>query len=201
GFVAWLNGVEVARRNAPATPQWNSTATTSRLSSNVVVYEDIDLTSYLHLLQAGPNVLAIQGLNASAADTHFLLLAELVEHKILGLACHYFATPSPGAVNGSDFFAFVENLKFTPGRGWFDNTNFSVTITSATPGVTIRYTINGSAPTTTSGLLYTGAIPVGGTTLLRAVGYRDGFEPTEVETHSYLFLDQVQRQSTNANYV
>src|SRR5262249_9102246 len=151
----------------------------------------------LGLLRAGTNVLAIQGMNVSASDTDFLVVTELVENKILGLADHYFATPSPGAVNGSGFFAFVGNLKFTPGRGWFDNTNFSVTITSATPGVTIRYTTNGSAPTPTNGLLYTGPIPVRSTTLLRAVGYRDGFEPTEVETHSYLFLDQIQRQSTN----
>jgi hypothetical protein len=27
GFVAYINGVEVARRNAPAAPSWNSTAT------------------------------------------------------------------------------------------------------------------------------------------------------------------------------
>ncbi|HXJ71596.1 MAG TPA: chitobiase/beta-hexosaminidase C-terminal domain-containing protein, partial [Candidatus Dormibacteraeota bacterium] len=128
--------------------------------------------------------------------------AELVENKVLGLTNHYFSTPSPGAVNGSGFFAFVDNLKFDPGRGWFDNTNFSVTITSATPGVTIRYTTNGSAPSATNGLIYTGAgVPVGGTTLLRAIGIRDGFEPTDVETHSYLFLNQIKNQSTNQNYV
>src|SRR5262249_51499518 len=147
------NGVEVARRNAPATVQWNSLALSARPASNVAVFEDIDLTDRLGLLRAGTNVLAIQGMNVSASDTDFLVVTELVENKILGLADHYFATPSPGAVNGSGFFAFVGNLKFTPGRGWFDNTNFSVTITSATPGVTIRYTTNGSAPTPTNGLL------------------------------------------------
>src|SRR6185436_19864483 len=113
---------------------------------------------------------------------------------------HYFSTPSPGAFNGSGFFAFVDNLKFTPGRGWFDNTNFTVTITSATPGITIRYTTNGSAPSTTNGIVYTGGIPLSGTTLIRAIGYRDSFEPTEVETHSYIFLNQVQAQSTNNNW-
>ena len=35
GFVAYLNGVEFARRNAPASPAWNSVATGSRpLSAN-----------------------------------------------------------------------------------------------------------------------------------------------------------------------
>jgi hypothetical protein len=202
GFVAYLNGIEVARRNAPASPAWNSTATTSRPNTNVLVAEDIDLTGFLGSLQAGANVLAIQGLNFSANDSDFLLHAELMENKVLGLTNHYFATPTPGSFNSQGFYAFVENLKFTPGRGWFDTTNFTVTITSATPGITIRYTTNGSAPSTTSGVFYTVAgIPVNGTRYIRAIGYRGGFEPTEVETHSYIFLNQVQAQTTNVNWV
>src|SRR5262245_39900925 len=201
GFVAYLNGAEVARRNAPTTPTWNSTATTSRANTNVLVAEDISLTSDLGLLQPGANVLAIQGLNFSASDSDFVIHAELMENKVLGLTNHYFATPTPGSFNSQGFFAFVENLKFTPGRGWFDNTNFIVTITSATPGITIRYTTNGSAPSTSSGLLYPLAgIPLAGTRCVRAIGYRDGFEPTDVETHSYIFLNQVQAQSTNGNW-
>ncbi|HTD65555.1 MAG TPA: lamin tail domain-containing protein, partial [Candidatus Limnocylindria bacterium] len=201
GFVAYLNGTEIARRNAPATPQWNSVATANRASTNALAFEDIDVTSRLNLLQPGVNVLAIHGLNDSATSSDFLVIAELVENKILGLTNHYFSTPSPGAVNGSGSYAFVDNLKFTPGRGWFDNTNFSVTITSATPGITIRYTTNGSAPTPTNGIVYTGGIPMNGTRLIRAVGYRAGFETTEAETHSYIFLNQVQAQSTNSNWV
>jgi len=67
--------------------------------------------------------------------------------------------------------------------------------------VTIRYTTNGSAPSTTSGIVYTPlGVPIASTTLIRAIGYRDGFEPTEVETHSYIFLNQIQAQSTNSNW-
>lgn len=200
GFVAYLNGTEIARRNAPATVQWNSFATSNRPVTNAADFEDIDVTGRLNLLAAGANVLAIHGLNDALGSSEFLVLAELVENRILGSTNHYFATASPGAVNGAGFFAFVDNLKFSPGRGWFDSTNFSVTITSATPGITIRYTTNGSAPSPTSGMIYTGAIPVRGTTLVRAIGYRSGFEPTEVETHSYLFLDEIQRQSTNTGW-
>lgn len=202
GFVAYLNGVEVARRNVPASVAWNSSASSNRSNDLALAFEDIDLPGAASLLVTGDNVLAIHGLNDTTTSTEFLQLAELGEYRVTGLTNHYFSTPSPGAVNGSGFFAFVENLKFTPGRGWFDTTNFTVTITSATPGITIRYTTNGTAPTTTSGLIYTSAgIPIGGTTLLRAVGYRSGFEPTDVETHSYLFLNQIQAQSTNANWI
>ena len=123
GFVAYLNGTEVARRNAPASPQWNSTATSNRNVTNVLVFEDIDVTAGLNALRAGNNVLAIQALNDTAASQDFLVLAELAENKVLGTTNHYFSTPSPGSVNGAGFYAFVENLKFTPGRGWFDSTN------------------------------------------------------------------------------
>ena len=200
GFVAYLNGTEVGRRNAPALLQWNSVATASRANTSVVIFEDIDVTSRLSLLQSGTNVLAIHGLNDSVNGPDFLVLAELVENKVLGLAQHYFSTPTPGSFNSPGFYAFVENLKFEPGRDWFDNANVSVTITSATPDITIRYTLDGSIPTTTNGLLYTGAIAITNTLAIRAIGFRDGFEPTELETHSYIFLDQVQSQSTNSNY-
>jgi len=61
------------------------TATTSRPNTAVVIAEDIDLTSRLNLLQAGGNVLAIQGLNFTASDSDFLVRAELMENKVLGL--------------------------------------------------------------------------------------------------------------------
>src|SRR3989442_23058 len=43
GFVAYLNGQEVARRNAPATPQWNSVATASHPNFQALVFEDINI--------------------------------------------------------------------------------------------------------------------------------------------------------------
>jgi hypothetical protein len=202
GFVVYLNGTEVARRNIPAgTPIWSSIASTNRFSTNALAFEDIDVSGALGLLRAGSNVLAIHGLSYTYNAPDFVVLAELVENKVLGMTNHYFATPSPGAFNGSGFFAFVDNLKFTPGRGWFDTTNFSVTITSATPGITIRYTTNGSAPSETNGLVYSGGILLSGTTIIRAIGYRSGFEPTDPETHSYIFLNTVQAQSTNSGWV
>lgn len=78
GFVAWLNGVEIARRNAPATIAWNSAASTARPDAQAMVYEDIDLSSYIPLLNDGANVLAIQALNVSATDDDLLVYPEIV---------------------------------------------------------------------------------------------------------------------------
>jgi hypothetical protein len=201
GFVAWLNGTEVARRNAPATLLWNSPATSSQTTSNAMVYQEFDVTSFLGLIKTNGNVLAIQGLNDATNSPDFLILAELLENKILGLTNHYFATPTPGIVNSEGFSAAVGDLDVSPKRGWFVSTNLSITITSALAGVTIRYTTNGSAPSATNGFVYTAPLTINRTTTLRTAGFRSGFLPSTVETHSYIFLDQVQIQNTTSNYV
>ena len=78
GFAAYLNGVEVARRNAPITPAYNSAATGQHPDAQAVVYESIDIGDFRSALRAGANVLAIQGLNVSATDADMLILPELV---------------------------------------------------------------------------------------------------------------------------
>ena len=77
GFVAYLNGTEVARRNFAGEPAWNSTATALHSDMDAVVFESIDVTESLSKLRAGVNVLAIQGLNTSTTSSDLLLTAEL----------------------------------------------------------------------------------------------------------------------------
>jgi hypothetical protein len=78
GFIAYLNGVEVARRNFDGTPTWNSTAGAARSSAETLEIESIDISTLLGVLQPGDNVLAIHGLNISAEDADFLISAELI---------------------------------------------------------------------------------------------------------------------------
>jgi hypothetical protein len=191
GFIAYLNGVEVARRNAPAPPLWNSTATASHAGHS---FEEINLTAQLALLQNGTNVLAIQGLNDSATSSDFLILAELAEFKPVGTINQYFSTPTPGAFNSQGFDGFVADTKFSQDRGFYE-TNLSCMITTATAGATIKYTLNGSVPSETNGFTYTGPILITNTTTLRAVAIRNGLVPSDVDTHTYIFVNDVIRQS------
>lgn len=200
GYVAWLNGTEVARKNFTGTPEWNSTATTTRDINSTFSLEDVDISQFVGALTTGTNILAIQGFNESTNGGQFFIQAQLVQYKVLAETNHYFAQPTPGALNSLDLTAFVGNLHFSPNRGWFQNTNFSVAITCDTPGATIYYTTNGTTPSSSNGFIYSGSIPVSSTKIIRAVGCLDGFDPSTVETHSYLFLDQIQKQSTNINY-
>jgi hypothetical protein len=78
GFVAYINGTEVARRNVAEPLTWNSGAAGDRPNSEAVQVESIDITGSLATLQQGSNLLAIHGLNSSAADPDFLISVELV---------------------------------------------------------------------------------------------------------------------------
>ena len=196
GFVAYLNGVEVARRNAPETVTWNSAAPAERAPADALVYEEIDISVHLGLLRLGQNVLAIQGLNYGAADNDFLVLPELVDIDYLGLGLHYFAAPSPRAANLADYYAYVADTQFDHDRGFYDAA-FDLAITTETPDATIRYTLDGSVPTASTGEVYTGPIPIATTTVLRAAAFKEGYEPANVDTQTYVFLDDVIHQPAN----
>jgi len=87
GFVAYLNGIEIARRNAPETLTWNSAAIGSHPADEVnFPFETISVTAAIDHLQAGDNVLAIHGLNigspnsgnTGSPDSDMLIQGELV---------------------------------------------------------------------------------------------------------------------------
>lgn len=100
GFVAWINGSEVLRINGPETLAFNSTATAKHSSA---VAEEFRVGVNAGLLKDGANVLAVQGLNASASDSDFLIQTELVATRTLGASAQavYFTVPTPRAPNGS----------------------------------------------------------------------------------------------------
>ena len=103
GFVAYLNGQEIARRNAPGGLAWDSTATATRTVGQSAVAESINVSDAVEHLVVGTNVLAIHGLNNNAADAEFLILPELVgiythEQTIEG----FFTVPTPGEPNDAD---------------------------------------------------------------------------------------------------
>jgi len=77
GFVAYLNGTEVARRNFSGVPAWNSVAGASHDDAAAVVFEAVDISSHIPTLRSGYNLLAIHGLNVSPTSSDFLIGVEL----------------------------------------------------------------------------------------------------------------------------
>ncbi len=111
-------------------------------------------------------------------------------------ANYYFLQPSPGAANTAGFVARVADTKFSHDRGFHD-APFSLTISCATPDAQIRYTTNGSPPSATNGLVYSAPLPITATTCLRAIALRPGHLPSNIDTQTYLFVDDIIRQATN----
>lgn len=192
GFVAYLNGTEVARRNAPLTTAWNSAATAT---NSAAAPEDIPLPGAAGLLVSGTNVLAVQALNLSAGDPDFFLEPQVLA-ALHPLTNGYFATPTPGASNTAALYGAVADTKFSVDRGFYDGP-FSLSITCATPGATIYFTTNGSAPVPGNGLLYSSPVSITGNSFIRAQAHLTGWVPSGIDTHSYIFLRDVLRQSNN----
>ncbi len=193
GFAAYLNGTPIAAENAPPTPVFNATATDAHPNEQAVVYEHFNVNDHLGALRPGTNVLAIQGLNVTAADGDLLIVPELVAAKTRDVE-RYFATPTPGTANHTGFEAYVEDTQFSVDRGFYDAPQ-QVAVTTITPGATIYYTLDGSRPTESTGIEYTGPITVDRTTTLRAAAFRPGYAPTNVDTQTYVLLDDVPDQS------
>ncbi|HEX5221315.1 MAG TPA: lamin tail domain-containing protein [Verrucomicrobiae bacterium] len=196
GFVAHINGQVVASRNAPGAPQWNSSATSAAADSQSLVYEDIDIPNTPGLLVTGGNVLAIHGMNVSAADVDFFILPELQGLATGSIVERYFTPPTPGLNNGAGYLGLVADTKFSVDRGFY-SAPFPVSITSATALASIYWTTNGSIPLPTNGTLYTGPISIPGTRLLRAAAFLTNHVPSVPDTHSYIFLSQVMQQPDN----
>ena len=113
---------------------------------------------------------------------------------------HYFALPSPGRQNVASYLGEVADTKFSHERGFYA-TPFSVTIATETKGAVIYYTLDGSEPYDTIGdkrvsgaIVYSGPVPINTTTSLRAIAVKAGFKSTNIDTHTYIFLDDVIRQ-------
>lgn len=88
-------------------------------------------------------------------------------------------------------------LDFSSKRGFYTQT-FQLTLSSDDPAATIRYTTNGTAPTTSSGTFYNGPISINTTKNIRAIAYTAN-ATSKVYTHSYIFLADVPNQPYSVN--
>jgi hypothetical protein len=226
GFIAYLNGREIARANfgenfLATSPAWNSAsshqvgtgtgATAYFRRAEAADLLHFDLSPFLEFLVEGDNVLAFHGVNTSSNDAStladrqdFLIQPLLTAKRATGTnQIGYFAVPTPGRENGLSTLGFVDDTSFSHGRGFYDAA-FNLAITTATAGATIRYTTDGSVPTLTNGITYTGPISIDpntipngqrGVVMIRAAAFMAGWTPTNVDTQSYVFLDKVIRQN------
>ncbi len=123
------------------------------------------------------------------------------------LAYGYFLNPTPGAANDQSAVAgFVADTSFSIDRGFYSSSQI-VEITSATPGASIIYTTDSTVPAESplNGTRVDAPDPltppvapvvISGTTVLRALAVKTGFQPTNVDTQTYLFTRDILTQGT-----
>ncbi len=95
----------------------------------------------------------------------------------------YYDTPTPGAANGQGFTGFAARPVFDHPSGIYYG-DLKVAL-SADPGVTIRYTTDGSIPTMENSQVYTEPIEIFGTKVIRARCFQEGRQPSDTATASY----------------
>ena len=107
----------------------------------------------------------------------------------------YFSKPTPGAANGTATVSSrVNPVHFSLPRGFYERKAVYLTLSTDTPGAKIRYTTNGDTPACcgngnyeTVGKVYTGAIRIAKTSIIRAIAYKGGMLPSKVRTHTYFY--------------
>jgi hypothetical protein len=104
GMIAYINGHEVARFNAP-TPgdeRWNSAASSNRSNSIADIPVDFPIPQF-DFLHVGTNLLAVHGMNSQTNSSSLLMLPELLATTTTADAslCRYYPTPTPGMPNNA----------------------------------------------------------------------------------------------------
>ena len=104
GMIAYINGQEVARDNAPDPTKetWNSGAPLNRSDGLAVKPTDYSIPEF-DFLHVGTNLLAIQGLNNRRDSSDLLILPELLATIAADAepSLRYFPAPTPGNPNNA----------------------------------------------------------------------------------------------------
>ncbi|MFN0125542.1 MAG: lamin tail domain-containing protein, partial [Verrucomicrobiales bacterium] len=115
-----------------------------------------------------------------------------------------YLTPTANAPNGPSFAHGLNEVQFSVKRGFYTEAQ-TLTLTADVPGSVIRYTVNGTRPTATSGLTYEAPIVIApdtgastrGTKRIRAVALHPEAAANRIGTHTYLFVNGVTSPATD----
>ena len=116
--------------------------------------------------------------------------------EVKNLVPEYFTTPTPLGPNQGGTYGQVASVQFNQTRGFYDQP-FELALSTETDGADIIVTLDGSSPSAANGIHYTAPLPIATTTTVRAAALRPGYLDAQVQTHTFIFTEDVKRQSPN----
>ena len=96
----------------------------------------------------------------------------------------------------------MADTRFSVDRGFYREA-FVCTVTTQTPGATLVYTTDGTLPGARNGVAFQAASPesapelkleIGTTTTLRVMAMKKNMEPSNIDTQTYVFPDDILAQ-------
>ena len=99
-----------------------------------------------------------------------------------------------GGISVASQHGVVDPVRVSVPHGFYE-APFALELSTPTAGAEIRYTLDGTEPTADHGLVYSGPLTVDRTTTLRAGAFKAGDLAPPTIAQTYLFLDDVIRQS------
>jgi hypothetical protein len=187
--------------NGSIAAAYGSTLNTSTWYHVVGTYDGVTLTTYVNGV-AGTPATASGALGNSTAtlslfDATFTsapLNGTLDEVRVSNVArtagwigTEYNNESSPStffAVGSGEVSTIVVTPTFSPAAGTYSSAQ-TVSIATSTSGASIRYTTDGSTPTSSMGTLYSSALTVSSTTTIKAVAYKTGLSDSAVASATY----------------
>ncbi len=216
GAIAYLNGTEIARIRVADGITYADYSGGGFGPDNPSAFEVVDYSTMQ--FRAGDNVLAVEvhqhdGISSDMAFDAQLIVSEINPTDVVQVDAisnfpaqvtdisygrdpsstngwSFFAEPTPEEANATEALVeFVTASAVTASlNSGFYTGGQSVTLTSSEPVETIRYTLDGSVPDSASPL-YSSALSVTNTTILRARAFAAGKIPGALTTRSY-FIDE-----------
>lgn len=189
GYAIYLNGRFVVKSaNAPAAGILTNTSAASSTHA-ATLYETNIITAAVTNLVNGTNVLAIHGLNVNATSSDAFLLPHFAARVLSTNApqTNYFLRATPGQANGgNETIQLPQTVSFSVPSGVF-TASFACAMSGEGDGQTIRYTTDGSVPTSTS-TVYASPLLIATTRTFRAAVFSASGQTGRVTSVRYTFL-------------
>lgn len=186
GFIAYLNGVEILRRNVPDMVSYRTRASQDRPLEEKLTVERISLTPFRDLLQESDNVLAVHVFNFKPADLFMRAEIDASSVNAVNPERVYFARPTPGWPNDADVrLGIASPPTFSVRSGGYTDP-FTVELVAG-ENAEIRFTLDDSSPTKGSEL-YSEPILIERPTLIKVRAYQDGHVASDIVAAQYFLV-------------